>query len=497
MCDNYIIKMSQLQITDYLKNYSGPNKAMPYSAQEVDVLRNKLYNEQNILMKVYEDKGLILLYHKYGTECKTQLQRETRSIIIDRDTFNVVAFTGEEPYLNKEGLNFLLCSYHDDSKTISTESFEGTMISFYYHQNTWKTSTRRCIDSKESKFNSECSHYDLAMEVLAQDGDDFTSFTNKLDKECSYYFVLVHHKTQNVIDYTSRFGQDYKKLCLACTRDKDMNYIKWGDEKNPKFITNNVIEPIKMTSDEFDKLNATTEYDTKPTTEGIILTLFTMHGTVQFVKLQTTNYQFNSVTKPEDNMLVGLIHLYQNDKLFDYFVNNKSDLNRIKNPYTGEVYDIIGTIDAVFKVCSTELFELFKLLWDIKTGKHINMTLYDILPKEYKDILYKIRGIYYKKKAQRIQMKQDELTPEQYYTASHLKVTDIYCLLKTLNTNVIHAFIRLRKLMQNQVRVSSDNYLYKQFESISYKCTKMHLKLSAIFTSKLYPSITHTDVIVN
>jgi len=331
------------------------------------------------------------------------------------------------------------------------------------------------------------------MEVLAQDGDDFTSFTNKLDTNCSYYFVLVHHKTQNVIDYTLRFGQDYKKLCLACTRDKDMNYVKWDDSVKPSFITNNVIKPIKMTVEEFDRLNATTEYDTQPTTEGIILTLFTMHGSVQFVKLQTMNYQFNTITKPDNNMLVGLIHLYQNDKLFDYFVNNKSELNKIKNPYTGEVYDIIGTIDAVFKVCSTELFELFKLLWDIRTGKHINMTLYDILPKEYKDILYKIRGIYYKKKAQRI---QDGLTTGQPYNSLYLKVTDIYYLLKTMNTNALHVFLRLRKLMQNQVRLSSDNYLYKQFESISYKCTKMHLKLSAIFTSKLYPSITQTDVII-
>ena len=71
---------------------------------------------------------------------------------------------------------------------------------------------------------------------------------------------------------------------------------------------------------------------------------------------------------------------------------------KIINPLnTSESYDTIGTVDAVFKVCTSELFEPFKIL-DIKTGKHKNTKLYDKLSKDYKDVLFGIRGIYFKKK---------------------------------------------------------------------------------------------------
>lgn len=95
---------------------------------------------------------------------------------------------------------------------------------------------------------------------------------------------------------------------------------------------------------------------------------------------------------------MGLIHLYQNDKLVD-FINQSQNLKKIVNPLnTYESYDSIGAIDGLFKVCTSELFELFRVLWDIKNGHHLNDELYKLLPKEYKDILFGIRGLYYKKK---------------------------------------------------------------------------------------------------
>jgi hypothetical protein len=38
-------------------------------------------------------------------------------------------------------------------------------------------------------------------------------------------------------------------------------------------------------------------------------------------------------------------------------------------------------------------------LWSLKDGKQQNKYLYNILPKEYKDILFGIKGLYYKKKS--------------------------------------------------------------------------------------------------
>jgi hypothetical protein len=108
-------------------------------------------------------------------------------------------------------------------------------------------------------------------------------------------------------------------------------------------------------------------------------------------------------------------------------------------------------VDAVFKVCTSEIFELFKLLWSIKNGQHQNKQLYDMLPKEYKDVMFAVRGIYYKKKAQ-IHKKNGELMPLHEFKNTHLKISDIYNYLKSIPTEHFIAFLRMRKLMFNWVK---------------------------------------------
>ena len=79
--------------------------------------------------------------------------------------------------------------------------------------------------------------------------------------------------------------------------------------------------------------------------------------------------------------------------------------------------------------------------------------------------------------------------------------------LKNIPTDQFIAFIRMRKLMFNWVKyevsdkkqntMEVDNTLIdalKDFATISNFCDKVHLKLCAIFTSKLFPSITPVDI---
>merc|ERR1712224_547588 len=92
------------------------------------------------------------------------------------------------------------------------------------------------------------------------------------------------------------------------------------------------------------------------------------------------------------------ISLYQKDLLkqhIEYFEENR----KIYNPmFVEPPYDTIGVIDALFKVVTSELFELFKMLWNVKVSKHKNKDIYNLLSQEYTTILFKIRGIYFTKK---------------------------------------------------------------------------------------------------
>ena len=185
--------------------------------------------------------------------------------------------------------------------------------------------------------------------------------------------------------------------------------------------------------------------------------------------------------------------LYQNEKLNDFFKNNKNfdKYSKIINPLnTSETYDTIGMVDAVFKVCTSELFELFKILWDIKTGKHKTGNLYNKLSKDYRDILFGIRGIYFKKKASYINDKKENNLNKNYY----LKIKDIYTYLKKTSTEKVEGMLRNRKLMYNWAKMNPEKDFLKDFSKISEKCDKVHFKLTAIFTNKIFPDIMPDDI---
>ena len=140
-----------------------------------------------------------------------------------------------------------------------------------------------------------------------------------------------------------------------------------------------------------------------------------------------------------------------------------------------ESYDTIGAIDALFKVCTSELFELFKKLWDVKTGQHLDSKMYTLLPKEYKDILFGVRGIYFKKKASK----------------TLLQINDIYNFLKSISIENFCALCKMRKLMYNWCKINQE---LADFKTISSKCDKIHLKLTAIYCNKLFPNIMLDDL---
>ncbi len=200
------------------------------------------------------------------------------------------------------------------------------------------------------------------------------------------------------------------------------------------------------------------------------------------LKLQTNSYQFCKAVGENSNIFKGYLYLYQNEKLKNYIQNNKDhkNLEKIVNPYnSNESFDTIGVVDCVFKVFTSELFELYKLLWKITNGQHQNVELYNILPKEYKDILYYLRGIYFKLKAEK----------------KLFGIKDIYQYLKTIDVEQFCALLRQRKLMFNWIANSDNkNEQLNIFKTISGRCDKVNIKLIAIFTNKIFPEILPTDI---
>jgi hypothetical protein len=311
------------------------------------------------------------------------------------------------------------------------------------------------------------------------------------------------------------FGPDYACICLTTVRDSAMReldiYGKYKDKFDFASYDNDIYGPIfvpkKLDSyKEFTNENKTVNYTEKPESEGVVVRVWDNDKRkYRLIKLQTMNYQFNMVLgskENEENKYKGLIYLYQNGKLTDYIKQNPDKNNKIYNPNPqklNESFDTIGVVDAVFKACSGELFELFKILYSLKTGKpqEENRELYEVLPKEYKDIMYVIRGIYNKKRAEcraelaSLDKNNENDNSNKICTKKYrLCIDDIYNHLKTLPTETFVAFLRIRKLMTNWVRdnVKDDASIKETFKSI-FNIKSVHHKLCEIFTNKLYPTI--------
>lgn len=428
--------------------------------------RKYLFNS-SIMTKYIEEDNLLLVYHKYELPVKSILEHDCRSLVIDMDTMKVISYTCQTPICNKDALKLLL---NNKSELNIFRCYEGTLMSLFNHKQKWYLSTRRCLDSKESSMNDK-SHYDMFMDVLKKDNITFEEFTAKLNPNHGYYFILIHYENKHIIDYSKIFGNNYTKLCLAFIRNKDEQEEISADDFE---TSENIFKPEKITFEEFERENKNLNVNVEH--EGIIV-----KTNNNLIKLQTQSYQFSKALGQESNIYKGYLYLYQIDILKSYIENNKehNNLSKISNPYKQyETFDIIGVIDSVFKVFSSELFELYKLLWKLNTGEHQNVELYNILPKEYKDILYSLKGIYYKVKNEK----------------KYFGITHIYEHIKNIDIEILCALLRQRKLMFNWATLEKQNKNLKLFKTISNQCDVSRFKLMAIFINKLYPEIMPTEI---
>jgi hypothetical protein len=108
-----------------------------------------------------------------------------------------------------------------------------------------------------------------------------------------------------------------------------------------------------------------------------------------------------------------------------------------------------------------------------------------MMPREYKDMLFHLRGVYFSNKTKQVDKSTE---PEQV-----LKLKDVYNFIKTTDIVLFEKFIRCRKLMLNWARLDKSDKCVL-FTKTLHKCEKVYYKLSAIYTTKLFPEIMPTDV---
>jgi hypothetical protein len=457
---------SEFILADYINTFD---------TEHIEDMRKKLFS-LGVLTKDYPDENLMLLYNRYNNDRKQPLELECRSIVINRDNFQVENFSCMTPIYNNDAMKYLIMNQENEKEIFIC--YEGSLLSLFNFSGKWYFSSRRNLMPVINDSNMSNPHYKMFSDVLEQDGFTPETFLDKLDSKYTYHFVLIHHENKNIVNYENQFGKKYMKLCFIFAREKNTKREINSEDINSLFLSENIFLPKRlMNIEEFDKINSG-DLTTEPNTEGIII-----KTNNRVLKLQTIPYQFYKAIGTEQNLYRGFLHLYQNNKLKDYFESNENTLKykKIVNPLkTDESFDTMGMIDAVFKVVTKELFELFNSLWDIDTGNRKNESMYNILPHEYKTMLFNIRKLYFINKKKNME--------------SYLSMKDIYFYLKSLEIGFFESFLRSRKLMLNLVRKSKKEKDIIDFSKTTNIERKVLNKLCAIYTNKMFPEIMPDDV---
>ena len=490
------MELSKYIINKYVSDLEGSN------SEKLNALKEHL-KSQNVNFKDYEDIGLVLLFTDYKQTVKSDFERECRSMILDRETLQIVSYSCNDPICNADATHYLLNQEKQLEQRIC-QCYEGPLIHVFFFKGTWYFSTRKCLDSCDSVWKGDKSHYQMFQECVAKLGVE--NLTDSLNKEYNYYFVLMHHENINIVDYSSKFGENYAKLALAIIR-------KQSDQQEVDIYDTSALEkvfPIEFVGESkiiipeiyTDMTSLETEnnkgvIDVPAKNEGLLIKVYDPEKEKNIIlKFQTTDYQFGQAVGSNSNIYLSLLWLYQNNKL-DHFLKNFKNFEsfrKIVNPTnTTESFDTIGMVDAVFKVITSEAYELLKILWDIKTGAHKNKELYNYIPKEMKDLMFAIRGIYFSKKAEYITNKKNT-TNGSKVPRSVLKINDIYELMKNYDLAKLEALLKARRLMINLVNKEKEDPIIQKYKGVSNKCDKVLMKLAAIYTSKLFPDLTSDDV---
>lgn len=454
----------------------------------------ELIIEQHTSIKIIDtdDPDLCIFVNDYNKNINESslLEKECRSLIFNKKEMKIVCYTYDSIYYNDDAKDYLFKINKEEYDTQILECIEGTLLTIHYNKDRWYVSTRKCLDSSKSIWRSKKSHYTLFEETIKKNLNiSLEEFMNKLNKNNYYLFVLVHHDNINIIDYTYKFGENYKEIIHIMTRKKNTHEEIIYDE--PQYKELNIKTPFIYDSYEIlDKLNEKYKMEkikNSSIEEGLIIKSFNKkYNKTDILKLQTECYKKMKLLKPNNNNIYkDLVELYQKDKLNDhleYYPENK----KIYDSSNEIGYDTVGVITAVFKVLTSELYELFKFLWDIRTGKHKNQDLYNELPKEYHNILYNIRGIYFKRTKEFLKQNNNE---RKRIT---IRINDIYNMLKQeYDINDLTRLFKARKIMKYKANNCTENdikyNIYNQFKYASQKCEEKPLKMMEILLKKMFP----------
>lgn len=404
-----------LPINLFIKQLSD-TKGSPINFEELrgELLKTNTDGKRHYSVYMKEDEDLCMLYNiPHQTDNLTNFENSARSIILDKNTLNIVVQQYHKILYNQDSLDFL--EGKEWNKFVVQKCYEGTLIVVFHNNGKWYITTRRCLNAIDSTWIKDHSYYDMFVDAM----EGKFSFDD-LDKNNCYHFILVHYKNKNIVTYNS-LGKEYKELYHILTTEKyTLHEISCKINEQVKYIEEEKFDSLHDLILELDKQNTLDKKYQKITLEGYVLRYYLgepHNSPFITLKLQTEIYNTLIKLKPNNsNIYQCFLELYQKDKLGEFL------------PYfTRYGNDVIKRIHFSMQNMAKELLDLYHM-----TRNKGNAELYNKLSVQYKKCLYEIHGMYIKNRKQDF---SNGIDTKQPGSTKAINVFDIYHYIKDLPPN--------------------------------------------------------------
>lgn len=320
------------------------------------------YNKQIFVKKISDD--LVLIHNSFNCPklegIPLALYNECRSIIVQ---------TGIEPHhkvvsYTHDNIEYMKVSDHlieenplNRYEESYEESYEGTLISVFNHLGKWYFCTSRCGSIDSSYFYDKTRSFGHLFDecLKSMNVESREDFTSKLDTNICYYFVLVHHENKSIVSYTSRFGEQYKKLVFAFARDKSTQQIVQVElDQNLK---EGLVMPRTFETLEMGKDFLGVEMDT----EGLLIKQLNEDtGKTKFIKVHTDKHWLEKSHTPNfPNKWFAYLDIYKKDDITFRIEDYQKEKNIVETlEINNKKVDITGMIYLLYKESSDIMFDI-------------------------------------------------------------------------------------------------------------------------------------------
>jgi T4 RnlA family RNA ligase len=190
-------------------NMIALQKFLQENSDWVEKLRKNPYN----LMIQGRDDLILFKYVQFASDFSLDLVKESRGIILNRNTFKVVC----RPF--DKFFNFGEPEAHPIkfSNSYIMEKIDGSLIKVYWYDG-WKIATNGTIDSSDATTNDEKMTFeDLFFDIISK--EDFKKLSKKLNPAFTYLFELIHPLARIIVNYG-----DKKELVFTGIRHNEMGF---------------------------------------------------------------------------------------------------------------------------------------------------------------------------------------------------------------------------------------------------------------------------------